>query len=615
MRKLLKLSLLLTALIGVPTFLNLFHRGGTTPGCGSWAGGSSGASPQIVHSPTLSTETILAAFAARGSPAPLQTQALADAILSTSQQSGIDDAFALAVWASETQDGRLAIQGTNNIGNITTPDPAAGVQIRPTISIRRFPTWQAGINAWFDEIARLYVRGGHASDLTTFALYYVAGLIFQEANAAQIQAIAGYVHNLASIISDLQGQEARRHQSSGSTSGAPGAPQSVRLSDLIPFGVSRGWASPAALQVASTIQINSACASFNVGGAASGGTSSTAASFAPLAVTAMQLAVHLTSDAAGFFDRWDRGAPAGVLSQQGITWCTDFVASAISIVSGHPWSGYPDAQSWLTWTHPGLVAVAPARGNWPLVGDVIVLNTADQGHVAIIVGVQPPSTTQAGQVLVAQAHATHVLELWALLPDGTVKPPWSEWTATLGYLRLPLSRSGAAGRVVALLQWDAGAGYDSSAQHDQYWDAACSAAVFTELSRASGRTARLGQVIDQLVGAGYLSASGGLHNDAAAWPWIAEQYQLRAVVQWNRALSFDALLQLAAGQGVPVIDAVRDPAGRYYPAFAGGHFLVVVGGDKSGLRIVDSSLYRITWLPRSEFEFLWSGETVLFSAN
>jgi surface antigen len=328
----------------------------------------------------------------------------------------------------------------------------------------------------------------------------------------------------------------------------------------------------------------------------------------------MQYATHLTPDASGFFDRWDTTTPGGARNQQGVTWCTDFVATAVSAVTGKAFTGYPDAAAWLSsFAHPGLLAVATASGVWPLPGDVVVLDTAWKGHVAIIVGVLPPAAGADGSVVVAQAHATHVLESWSLHADGTLTPPWNEWTATLGYLRLPQMRQGIASRVQPLLQWDQEAGYDSRAQHDQYWDSACSAAVFTEIARAFGLQVRLGQVIDQLVAAGYLSASAGLSNDAAAWPWIARQYGMQAVVQWNRALSYDALVQFAAGQGIPVVVNVRDTSGRYFPAFAGGHFLVVIGGDASGLKIVDSSLYRITSLPRSEFEALWTGRTVVLS--
>src|SRR5262249_28522308 len=148
-----------------------------------------------------------------------------------------------------------------------------------------------------------------------------------------------------------------------------------------------------------------------------------------------------------------------------------------------------------------------------------------------------------------------------------------EWTSILGYLRLPMTAASIAGQVQPLLQWDPAAGYDSRAQHDSYWNSACSAAVLTEIARAYGRSVRLGQVIDQLVGAGYLSASAGLTNGAAAWPWIARQYQLQAQVTWNS--SYDTLVQQAAPQGVPVIVEVRDSSQHFFPAFAGGHFLVV----------------------------------------
>jgi hypothetical protein len=618
MRKLLNLSVLLIALIGVPMFLSLLQQ--VFPGLACGANSAGSLSSQIVHAPTSSASTILWAFSGRGSPAMLQTQAMAAFILSSSQKSGIDDTFALAVWAVETQDGRLAIAGTNNLGNITTPDPAAGVQIKPTLYIRRFATWQYGISAWFDQITTLYVRGGHATSMTTFALYYVQGLTPDEATSEQQQAAADYAHTLTSIMQTLQAHEASLHQSSGAVSGGGGSTNRQALSSLIPVSVPRGWATPEALADAASMSVTSACGANGSVGGNPGGGGGGGGGASPLVVTAMQYAAHLTADSAGFFDRWDSTTPAGAVNQQGVTWCTDFVATVVTATTGHAFSGYPDAQAWLSWSHPGLVAVAPTAGTWPLPGDVVILKTwvqgnltASVGHVAIIVGVQPPTPGLNGSVVVVQGHSTHVLERWALLADGSVRPPWNEWTATLGYLRLPVTARGVASRVVPLLQWDPQAGYDSRAQHDRYWDSVCSAAAFTEIARAYGVPLRLGQVIDQLVGAGFLSASTGLSNDAAAWPWLARQYGMQAVVQWNRALSYDRLVQLAAAQGIPVVVGVRDAQQRFFPAFASGHFLVVVGGNASFLKIVDSSLYRITQLPRAEFDMLWTGLTVLLT--
>jgi hypothetical protein len=356
LRKGVKVGALLLMLLGAPTFFALvgpFFQP-TAAGCGGTTPG--GAPSEISQRPTSSAATILWAFARRGSPAALQTPAMAEYILSESAHNAIDDTFALAVWAAETQDGGRAIAGTNNIGNITTPDPSQGAALSATIIIRRYSSWQAGIAAWFDEIARLYVRGGHATDLTTFALYYVQGLTPSAATPAQLAAAQQYVATLRNIMATLRAHEASLHPSAGSAAETGSPPLAVPLSSQLPQHVSQGWATPDALQAASSLSL-SACAT-------SRGGSAGAATGTSLAVTALRYAGHLQPDGAGFFATWDAATPAGAVRQQGITWCTDFVATVVAASTGHPLSGYPDAQSWLSgWTHPGLVAVAPARGS------------------------------------------------------------------------------------------------------------------------------------------------------------------------------------------------------------------------------------------------------------
>jgi hypothetical protein len=168
-------------------------------------------------------------------------------------------------------------------------------------------------------------------------------------------------------------------------------------------------------------------------------------------------------------------------------------------------------------------------------------------------------------------------------------------------------------RVHPIIQADSNAGYDSQAQHDAWWNSVCSAASFTEVARAWGITnISLGQVVDRLVAHNppYITISGGLMTQDG-WPWMAEAYNLHAVVAWH-AYTFDSLIQQVNSTGIPIIIGMK--------AASWGHFVVVVGGDSTHAEIVDSSLWRMTSLPRSYFTgptsgiinepIWWNGETI-----
>lgn len=171
-----------------------------------------------------------------------------------------------------------------------------------------------------------------------------------------------------------------------------------------------------------------------------------------------------------------------------------------------------------------------------------------------------------------------------------------------------------AARVQPIIQADTNAGYDSPTQHDQWWDSVCSAATFTEVAHAWGMTTvTLGHVLDRLLAhtPPYITVSGGLMSQDG-WAWMAAAYHLHAQVAWH-ALTFASLVAQVNRTGVPLIIGVR--------AAGWGHYVVVVGGDSTQARIVDSSLWRMRSLPRSFFTrptagiidvpIWWSGETIL----
>ncbi len=379
------------------------------------------ASPQIARAPTLSLDTVTWELALRGSPL---SAAGARFIVQTSQQANIDDAFALADWAAESQDGREAVPGTHNIGNITA---ATGVPWAQHI-FAVYPTWQAGIAAWFQLIEQLYVRGGHATDLLTFSLFYVYGLTPAEVSPQLQRVVAeGYAHTLASIIAQLQAHEAALHpgqSTAGTSSGTTPTASPTTLFSLLPTGpLPPGWDGPGTWPAASAIHF-SGCP----------------VNLPPLVLAAFQLGVYLRPNAEGLFDHWVLGSPAGVLSQGSTTWDTDFLASVVEQVTGTTFPAYTTAATWWTGSlsqQLGWERMPAGAKQMPQAGDMVVLSDGALGKVALIVGVQPPQAHQPGFVLVLQGHALHVLERWTLAPDGTVRPPWPVQTLTLGYLRPP----------------------------------------------------------------------------------------------------------------------------------------------------------------------------------
>jgi len=148
--------------------------------------------------------------------------------------------------------------------------------------------------------------------------------------------------------------------------------------------------------------------------------------------------------------------------------------------------------------------------------------------------------------------------------------------------------------------------YDSTAQFRDWWDAACSAAVMSEVLTAWGvPKASIGRLIDVMqpdisLNGGLLRAEG-FQRGAAAFGYRADL---------NEGYSYKQLLYIANYLGLPVIVNVRISYG-YYHFFSGGHFLVLTGGDEQGVRIVDSSEYYIHYLPKDVFYSMFTLRTTV----
>jgi hypothetical protein len=143
--------------------------------------------------------------------------------------------------------------------------------------------------------------------------------------------------------------------------------------------------------------------------------------------------------------------------------------------------------------------------------------------------------------------------------------------------------------------------YDSEAQYWDWRDAACSAAVSAETLTAWGvKGATIGSLIDAI--GPDISLDGGLLREEG-FQRGAAHFGFRADIHHD--LTYNQILYLANQLGIPVIVNVRISYG-YYHFFDSGHFLVVTGGDDQGVRIVDSSLYKIHYLPLDIFNAMFT---------
>src|SRR6266478_8369643 len=120
----------------------------------------------VVGQPSLPAATVDAILKDLGSPMSGMGQVVAQA----SQQTHIDDAFALAVWWTETNDGAagvgLADRNPGSVrGSVGYPSAFDGYTI--------YPSYTAAIQYWFKMIRNNYVIGRGVSTVYTIARPYV----------------------------------------------------------------------------------------------------------------------------------------------------------------------------------------------------------------------------------------------------------------------------------------------------------------------------------------------------------------------------------------------------------------------------------------------------------
>jgi hypothetical protein len=139
--------------------------------------------------------------------------------------------------------------------------------------------------------------------------------------------------------------------------------------------------------------------------------------------------------------------------------------------------------------------------------------------------------------------------------------------------------------------------YNSSAEYNIWAYSACSAASMTEVFDAYGRHFRITDVLKVESQIGAITPQLGL-VDPSGIQATASQFGFKTV--WSNSWTLDQILNFA-NQGNPVI--ISFPPDRY----AGGHILVVLGGDANMVYLADTSLWNHRALTHGQFLNWWEG--------
>jgi Peptidase_C39 like family len=139
--------------------------------------------------------------------------------------------------------------------------------------------------------------------------------------------------------------------------------------------------------------------------------------------------------------------------------------------------------------------------------------------------------------------------------------------------------------------------YASIQEFNTWAYSACSSAALTEVLNAYGNHFRVTDVLKVETRIGEITPQLGLLHEVGIQQ-TAAQFGFKTT--WGHNLSLDQIINIA-NQGRPVI--VSFPPDRY----AGGHLLVVTGGNSSIVKLADSSLWNRQSLSRAQFLQWWEG--------
>jgi len=155
---------------------------------------------------------------------------------------------------------------------------------------------------------------------------------------------------------------------------------------------------------------------------------------------------------------------------------------------------------------------------------------------------------------------------------------------------------GASQKLARIGQLDP-AQYNSTADYSLWAYSACSTAAITEVINAYGHDYRIADVLKVEASINEITPSLGLVEDVGVARTMS---QFGFKTSWGYSLTYDQVVA-TANQGEPVI--VSWPPSRY----AGGHLVVVIGGNSQTVFLADSSLYDRHSLSRTQFMKWWAG--------
>lgn len=159
-----------------------------------------------------------------------------------------------------------------------------------------------------------------------------------------------------------------------------------------------------------------------------------------------------------------------------------------------------------------------------------------------------------------------------------------------------LGTSNASKSLVRLSQLDP-AQYGSAKEYDLWAYSACSTASMTEVMNSYGHHYRITDILKVESQIGEITPQLGLLEDIGV-ERTASHFGFQTI--WGHQFSLDQIISIA-NKGRPVI--VSFPPDRY----AGGHLVVVTGGNSSSVNLADSSLYNRQVLSRAQFLKWWGG--------
>jgi hypothetical protein len=195
--------------------------------------------------------------------------------------------------------------------------------------------------------------------------------------------------------------------------------------------------------------------------------------------------------------------------------------------------------------------------------------------------------------------------LWLMNPGmatPAVTPQAQSKTSTQSTSTQPVfvGLSGASKALVRINQM-ATDQYSSTAEYNTWADAACSTATMTEVMNAYGHNYRVTDVLKVEAGLNQITPQLGLLSSNGIDVTVAK-FGFQTAHLSNATL--DQVIQIA-NQGRPVI--ISFPPDRV----AGGHILIVRGGNGSQVYLADSSLLDQTVMTRAAFSSLWEGFAVV----